>query len=236
MNINSKPVAAVVGVGPGNGATIARAFSKAGYAVALLARHTRFTAPLAAELQVAQAIACDVTDAASVMDAFASIESGLGAVDTLVFNAGSGVWGSVEEIEADDFEANWRINAFGLFACAKRVIPSMKAKGTGNILVVGATASRRGGAKTAAFAAAKAAQRSLAESMARQLGPAGIHVAMAIIDGVVDLPNTRKNMPDKPDDFFVKPDAVAANLLWLGRQDRSAWSFEIEARPFGEKW
>jgi len=112
----------------------------------------------------------------------------------------------------------------------------MKAKGQGSILVVGATASRRGGVKTAAFAPAKAAQRSLCESMARHLWPKGIHVALIIIDGVVDLPATRQRMKDKPDDFFVKPDDVAATALLLTRQPRSAWSFEVEARPFGETW
>ena len=112
----------------------------------------------------------------------------------------------------------------------------MKAKGSGAIIVIGATASRRGAARTAAFAPAKAAQRSLAESMAKHLGPAGIHVAVIIIDGVVDLPRTRKAMPDRPDDFFVKPEDVAATAHWLAAQPRSAWSFEVEARPFAEKW
>jgi NAD(P)-dependent dehydrogenase (short-subunit alcohol dehydrogenase family) len=112
----------------------------------------------------------------------------------------------------------------------------MRAAGRGNILIVSATAARRGKARTAAFAPAKAAQRSLAEAMAKQLWPAGIHVALVIIDGIVDLPATRKMMPDKPDDFFVKPDDIAATLHWLSSQPRSAWSFEVEARPFGELW
>lgn len=232
----SKPVAAIIGVGPGNGAAVARAFSRAGYAVALLARRTEFSAALAAELGDAAAISCDVLDPTSVIAAFSTLRQQLGEVDSLIFNAGSGVWGSIEDVSAAQFEASWRVNALGLFVCAQQVIPWMKTKGQGNILIVGATASRRGAAQTAAFAPAKAAQRSLAESMARQLGPAGIHVALTIIDGVVDLPETRKAMPDKPEGFFVKPDAVADNLLWLAKQDRSAWSFEIETRPFGEKW
>jgi NAD(P)-dependent dehydrogenase (short-subunit alcohol dehydrogenase family) len=112
----------------------------------------------------------------------------------------------------------------------------MKARGHGSIVFIGATASVKGGARTAGFSSAKFAQRGLAQSMARHLGPAGIHVALIVIDGVVDLPGTRQRMPDQPDSFFVKPEAVAATALALVGQDRSAWSFEVEARPFAEKW
>ena len=112
----------------------------------------------------------------------------------------------------------------------------MKHSAKGSIILIGATASRRGGPRTAAFAPAKAAQRSLAESMARSLWPVGIHVALVIIDGVVDLERTRQAMPDKPESFFVKPDAVAATVHWLSQQPPSAWAFEVEARPFGETW
>jgi NAD(P)-dependent dehydrogenase (short-subunit alcohol dehydrogenase family) len=112
----------------------------------------------------------------------------------------------------------------------------MKERGRGNFILIGATASRRGGARAAAFASAKAAQRNLAESMARQLWPAGIHVAVVIIDGMVDLEKTREAMPDKPDDFFLKPADIAHTVFHLATQPKSAWSFEVEARPFGEKW
>jgi NAD(P)-dependent dehydrogenase (short-subunit alcohol dehydrogenase family) len=112
----------------------------------------------------------------------------------------------------------------------------MKRKGEGSIILIGATASRKSGAKSAAFSSAKAAQRALAESMARHLWPAGIHVSLVVIDGVVDLPGTRKRMPDKPDSFFAKPEDVAATVVGVVRQPRSAWSFEVEARPFGELW
>lgn len=112
----------------------------------------------------------------------------------------------------------------------------MQAAGRGAIVFVGATASRRGGLRTVAFAPAKAAQRSLAESLARQLWPAGIHVSLIVLDGVVDLPRTREMMRGKPDEFFVKPDDVAATAAWLVAQPRSAWAFEVEARPFGETW
>lgn len=232
----SKEVCVIVGVGEGNGAALARAFAKEGMAVALLARSTGFSSALAAELPGSRAYACDVADAESVAAAFKSIRSDLGDPTTVVYNAGSGTWGDVESISLDDFESAWRVNAYGAVAVSREVIPAMKAAGRGNIIFIGATASRRGGPRTAAFAPAKAAQRSLAESMARTLWPSGIHVALIAIDAVVDLPRTRKAMPDKPDDFFLRPDDMAMSAVWLTRQPRSAWTFEIDVRPFGEKW
>jgi NAD(P)-dependent dehydrogenase (short-subunit alcohol dehydrogenase family) len=236
MSDEKKPVCVVVGVGPGNGAALARRFAAAGYAVALLARRTELTRKLAGELPGAKAYACDVGDAASVERAFAAIRGDLGDADVLVYNAGSGVWGNVEEVSAADFESSWRINTLGALLASKQVIPAMKRAKGGSIVFIGATASRRGNVKTAAFAPAKAAQRSLAESMARHLWPSGIHVAIIIVDGAVDLPATRQRMPDKPDSFFIKPDDVADTAFHLVGQRPSAWSFEVEARPFGETW
>ena len=225
-----KPVCVVVGVGPGNGAAFARRFAAEGYAVALLARSTGLTSRLAKELPLARAYACDVGDRATVERIFASIESDLGSVDVLIYNAGKGVWGSAEEVTLEDFEMAWRTNTFGAFAAARSVIPAMKRRTAGNIIFIGATASRRGGAKTTAFASAKAAQRSLAESLARSLGPSGIHVSL------VDEPSVRARLADKPDSFFVKPDDVADTAVMLTRQKPSAWTFELEARPSGETW
>jgi NAD(P)-dependent dehydrogenase (short-subunit alcohol dehydrogenase family) len=236
MSEPKKPVCAVVGVGPGNGAAFARRFAAEGYAVALLARKSDFTGELAATLPGSRAYACDVGDAASVATAFASVRDDLGDVDVLVYNAGSGVWGNIEEVSAADFEASWRVNTLGAFLTSKQVIGPMKARKKGNIVFIGATASRRGVPRTTAFAPAKAAQRSLAEAMARTLWPAGVHVSVIIVDGVVDLAGTRKRMPDKPDSFFIRPDDVADTAFWLTRQPPSAWSFEVEARPFGETW
>lgn len=232
----NKPVCVVVGVGPGNGAAIARRFAASGYAVALLARSTTFIDALALELDGTAAYACDVTSERDVVATFKRIGAELGPVETLVYNAGSGVWGGVESITAADFESTWRVNAFGTLLAAQQVIPAMKGSGKGNIIVIGATASRRGGVRSAAFAPAKAAQRSLAESMARSLWPAGIHVAVVIIDGVVDLERSRQAMPDKPESFYVQSDAVAATVYWLSQQPSSAWAFEVEARPFAEVW
>lgn len=229
-------VCAVVGVGPGNGAALARRFAADGYAVALLARSKDVTSTLANELPGSHAFACDVSDRASVKSAFAAIRDAMGEVDVVAYNAGSGLFGSLEDVTADDFESSWRVNAMGLFLVAKEVVPAMKAAKSGAIVVIGATASRKGTQRSTAFAPAKAAQRILCESLARQLGPQGIHVSLIVVDGIVDLPRTRELMKDKPDEFFIKPEGVADLASMLVKQDRSAWTFEAEARPFGEVW
>jgi NAD(P)-dependent dehydrogenase (short-subunit alcohol dehydrogenase family) len=234
--MNRKNVCAVVGVGPGNGAALGRRFAREGHAVALLARSTATSGPLAASLADARAYSCDVTDAHSVTQAFELIEREMGPVRTLLYNAGSGTWGTVEDIKPDVLENSLRVNALGLLVTAQRVIPGMKSLGGGNIVIIGATSSRRGLARTAGFAPGKAAQKSLAESMARHLWPQNIHVSLIIIDGVVDLPRTRAMLKDKPDDYFVAPDDVADLAYHLTVQPRSAWSFEVEARPFKENW
>jgi NAD(P)-dependent dehydrogenase (short-subunit alcohol dehydrogenase family) len=229
-------VAVVAGVGPGNGAALARRFAAEGYRIALLARQKSSFASLAEELPLARGYECDVSDAATVAATFDAIRAELGEVEALLFNAGSGVFADVEAITPEQFEAAWRVNALGALLCAQQVIPGMKAKGRGSIIFIGATASRRGAPRTAAFAPAKAAQRSLAESMAKSLGPTGIHVALIIVDGVVDLPRTRERMPDKQDAFFVDPAGVAQIAMDLCRQSPRAWSFEVEARPAIEPW
>ncbi len=234
--MSKKPVCVVVGVGPGNGAAFARRFAREGYAVALLARSRTFSDELAQTLPDARAYACDVGDAAAIEAAFTAIEQELGQAETVIYNAGSGVFGTFDQVSPADFEMSWRVNALGLLLVAKRAAPSMQAAGSGSLVVVGATASRRGVPRTAAFAPAKAAQKSLTESLARSLWPAGVHVSLIIVDGVVALERTRARMPDKPDSFFIQPDDVAETAFHLVKQPRSAWSFEVEARPFGESW
>ncbi len=234
-------IAVVAGVGPGTGASLARRFHADGYAVALLGRDPAFGTGLAAELGAlepgsAAAYACDVGEPESVTRTVATIRHDLGEPDVLLFNASLGAFGDVEAITPAQFELAWRVTTLGALLLSQALIPAMKAKGNGAIIFTGATASRRGGPRSAAFAPAKAGQRVLAESMARSLWPAGIHVALMVVDGVIDLPRTRAARPDKPDEFFIKPDAIAAIAADLVRQDRSAWSFEVEARPFKESW
>lgn len=234
--MDKKPVCAVLGVGPGNGAALARAFAGAGRAVALLARRSSLIDELASELSGSLAIACDIGQPAEVARALDQVVATLGPVETLVYNGGRGAFGSIDTVSVDDFESTWRLHTLGLYAAAQRVVPAMKQRGRGHIVVIGATASRRGVAGTAAFAPAKMAQKGLAESMARHLGPAGIHVALLILDGLVLSPEARARYPDRPADRFISPDAVAAAALALTRQPPSAWTFEMDLRPAGESW
>jgi NAD(P)-dependent dehydrogenase (short-subunit alcohol dehydrogenase family) len=230
------PVCVVTGVGPGNGAACARRFAREGWQVALVARSEERLRALAAEMPNARAYAADVTDAAAVKRTFDRVRADLGRVDALVQNAGNAVFGGFLEVTAEAMEAAWRVNALSLFLCGREAAADMIARGDGSILVIGATASLRGGASFAAFAPAKAAQRSLAQSMARTLGPRGVHVAYVVVDGVIDMPTTRRFFADKPDEFFLSPNAIADTVWHLCRQDRSAWTFELDVRPYTEKW
>lgn len=228
----SKPVCAIIGIGPGNGASFARKFDSEGFAIALLSRSTDYSSKLVGELGEARAYACDASDPAAVVSAFDQVKADLGEVNTLVYNAGSGSWKSVEEITPDEFELGWRINTLGALVSSQQVIPAMKKASTGNIIFVGATASLRGVPMTAGFAPAKAAQRILAQSMARHLWPHGIHVAVMIIDGGIRSPDMpRSDSADK-----LEPDDIAEVAHYLTTQPESAWSFEVDVRPMLEKW
>jgi len=228
----TRPVCAIVGIGPGNGAAFARQFDQAGYAVALLSRSTGYSEQLVGELTEAKAFACDASDKDAIVEAMARVASELGPVDVLIYNAGSGSWKNVEEITPDEFELGWRINTLGALVASQQVIPAMKEKGAGSIIFIGATASLRGVPFTTGFAPAKAGQRILAQAMAKHLWPQGIHVAVVIIDGGI-------RPPDKaPSDAgeMLEPDDIAAAVYYLTTQPSSAWSFEIDVRPKKEKW
>lgn len=233
----SENVCVVIGVGPGNGLALAKRWLASGAKVALLSRNLERLKGVAAELgDHAHAFQCDASDPESVAAALDAVAQELGPVDTLVYNAGSGTWGGFESIDAESLEQSWRVNALGLFAAAKAVAPTMAERGSGNIAVVGAGAAWRGRAGTIAFASAKASQRSIAQSLARDLGPRGVHVSYCVIDGVVDIPATREWMSDKPDEFFLKPDDIASAIFGVCSQLPSAWTFEFDVRPFGEQW
>lgn len=228
----SKPVCAIVGIGPKNGAAFAHRFDEAGYRIALLSRSTDYSAELAGKLNDARAYVCDATDPSSVSSAFAQVEKQLGSVDALVYNAGSGSWQTVEEISPEGFEHSWRVNALGALVASQQVIPAMKKRGSGNIIFVGATASLRGRPKTTGFAAAKAAQRSLAQSMAKYLGAFGIHVSLLIIDGSIAAAGSAEAERGEQ----LDPRDIAELAHHLTTQPRSAWSFEVDARPSNESW
>jgi NAD(P)-dependent dehydrogenase (short-subunit alcohol dehydrogenase family) len=165
-----KPVCVVVGVGPGNGAALARRFAAGGYAVALMARGATLSGALAAELDDARAYECDVADETSVKETFARVRAELGEVDVLVYNAGSGSWGSIEEITPEAFEAAWRVNALGSLLVARQVIPAMKRAGAGSIIFIGATAVPAGDAEDGGLRARQG----------RAAYPRGIHGALAL--------------------------------------------------------
>lgn len=229
-------VCAIVGVGPGNGVALARRFAESGYRIALLARDADKLAALAADVPGARGFACDATDPVALKAALAQAATEMGPINVLVYNAGKGVWGDALSIDEAAFEDAWRLNAFGLFAAAREVLPAMLAKGQGAIVVVGATASRRGGAQTAAFAAAKGAQRLLTESLARAYGPRGVHVGLLVIDAVVGEPLMRAKLADRDESFFCMPHDIAAAAFALVHQPPSAWTFECDLRPFAETW
>ena len=229
-------VCVVMGVGPGNGEAFVRRFSDEGFQVAMIARTEDYLKQLEQSVAGAHAFPCDMMEPEQIASVMTAIESRLGPVSVLLYNAGGGVFKSVEEASLEDFEANWRINVKGLVAATKAALPQLRQHDTASIIVTSASAATRGRANTAPFASAKAAQRSLTQSLARQLGPEKIHVVNVVIDGMVDLPRTREMLPDKPEEFFVKPAAVADAVWALCQQDPSAWTFELDIRPFGENW
>ncbi len=232
----AKPVCVVVGVGPGNGAAFARKFAAAGLQTALLARNQVYLDELCSSVEGSRPYRCDVRDPNQIIDAFTRIKEDMGPVQALIYNAGAGQFSNVEETSVEAFENAWRVNALGCLVASQQVIPDMVQAGRGNIVVIGATASLKGSAGFAPFASAKASQRSLAQSMARHLGPKKIHVSYVILDGIVDLARTRQAMPDKPDEFFMQPDDIAQAVFYLTEQPGSAWTFELDLRPFAEKW
>ena len=232
----SKPVCVIVGVGAGNGESFARKFAEEGYQVAMLARNIDYLQKLTKEIPDSQAYQYDVTEVDKAAELFNQIESEMGTISVLVYNAGAGAFANIDDATVEDFQRAWEVNARGLFTVAQQVIPQMRKINGGNIVIIGATASIKGGANFTPFASAKAAQRSLAQSMARYLDPEKIHVSYIIIDGVINSERTRKAMSDKPEDYFMKSDDIAESVFFLTQQPDSAWTFELDLRPFGEKW
>jgi NAD(P)-dependent dehydrogenase (short-subunit alcohol dehydrogenase family) len=235
---NSKPVAAVVGVGAGLGAALARRFAE-GYRVALIARKREFLEELAAEIKArggdALAVPANVADASEIETAFASIRCELGPIDVLLYNAAMRPFGRLMETKPSTFENTWRLNAFGAFLCSQQVVPAMLETG-GAILFTGATAGVKPSPASAAFGPAKFAMRGLAQVMARDLGPKGIHVAYVNVDGLIDMPFIRRLRPDAKEEDLLKPAAIAETFWHVAHQDRSAWTQEVDVRPFKESF
>lgn len=232
----SQPVCVVTGVGPGTGSALARRFASGGYRVAMLARNAERLAALEAEIPNAKAFPCDVADPARIEAAITDVEVTLGTPDVLIHNAVRGVFGNFLDIDPAHMNRAFQINTMGLLHLARRVAPAMIAAGKGAIICTGNTSALRGRPRYTGFAPTKAAQRILAEAMARDLGPKGVHVAYIVIDAVIDIAWTRERFADKPDGFFIKPSSIADEAWHIAHQDRSAWSFNVEIRPHGEVW
>lgn len=232
MTDPTKPLALVTGVGPGTGAAVARRFAEGGYRVAMLARNPERLAALEREIPDSIAVPCDVTDAAALERAIAQV----GAPKVVIHNAVGGAFGTFDKIAPETLQHNFEINTMALFHMARLTAPAMVAAGEGAIIVTGNTSAQRGRAAFAGFAPTKAAQRILAESLARDLGPKGVHVAYLVIDASIDVPWQREMRPDADDDFFISPASIAAEVHHLAHQPRDAWSFLAEVRPFHEPW
>ncbi len=235
----AKPVCLVTGVGPehGTGAEIAQRFASGGYQVAMLARDAERLGTLQDKIDGAKSYPCDVADLEMLVQTVAKVRKEMGPPSVVVHNALRSARGSILDLDPLDLERNFRVNATALLYLARETIPAMLDAGGGAILITGNTSATRGKTNWGFFASTKAAQRILAESIAREFGPKGIHVAYFIIDAAIDTPRTRHIFaPDKPDDFFAKPSAIAEEMYRVAHQDRSTWSFNVELRPFGEVW
>jgi NAD(P)-dependent dehydrogenase (short-subunit alcohol dehydrogenase family) len=226
-------IALIVGAGPGLSASLARLFSRERMRVVVAARNTEKLADLSAETG-AQTFACDAVDPDQVARLFEEVEGRIGAPDVVVYNASGRLRGPLVKLVPAEVEHALGVSAFGAFLVAQQAVRRMLPKGSGAILFTGASASVKGYAQSAPFAMGKFALRGLAQSMARELAPQGIHVAHFVIDGAIRNPG-RTEAPDKPDSM-LDPDAIAATYLHVLRQPRSVWTWEIELRPWVERF
>lgn len=236
--------AVVMGAGTGTGAEVAKGFAREGYSVALARRDVGALNPLVAAIEAdggrAIPVAADVGDEAQVVALFERAEAELGPIEVAVFNAAGITRQPVAETTADDFERMWRASSLGGFLVGREAARRMIPRGRGTILFTGATASVKASANFAAFAAGKHGLRAVAQSLAKELGPHGIHVAHVIVDGVIDVPRVHEMMPDVVAsigaDGLLDPKSIADAYLWLHRQARDAWTFELDLRPYRENW
>ncbi len=233
-------VAVVVGVGPGLGAAVAHRFTREGFAVGLMARSADKLTQIQNDIETvggkALSVPCDVTDPASVKAAFAQVQSQLATPEVLVYNAGAFTMASILELTPEQFESNWKVNCFGAFLAAQQVLPAMVERGQGTILLTGATAGTRGSARFAALAVGKFGLRALAQSLAREFSPQGVHVAHIIIDGMINTARVQAMAPNKEAHTLLAPEAIAETYWQLYKQDATAWTLEVDLRPAVEKF
>lgn len=239
-------VCLVIGAGDDTGAAIARAFAAEGLTACVVrrARHREALEALAASIRDAgqRALACpaDARDEEEMQALVEHIEAEVGPIEVAVFNIGANVRFDITDTSARVYRKVWEMACFAGFLMGREVAARMQARGRGTILFTGATASLRGGAGFAAFAGAKHALRALAQSMARELGPHNIHVAHVVVDGKIDSNFIRENVADvdalRERDGILNPDHIAQNYVMLHRQPRSAWTHELDLRPWQEPW
>ena len=239
-----KGSAIVVGAGSGTGAEVAKRFADDGYSVAVVRRKADALASLVAEIErggaKAKAFGADASDEAAVTKLFEEAERSLGPAEVVVFNAASITRASIIETTTDDLDRNWRSSALGGFLVGREAARCMGTRGRGTILFTGATASIKASANFAAFAAGKHGLRAVAQSMAKELGPKGIHVAHIILDGIIDVPRAHQMTPDLASgiggDRLINAKRIAEAYLWLHNQTRDSWTFELDLRPAVEPW
>jgi NAD(P)-dependent dehydrogenase (short-subunit alcohol dehydrogenase family) len=224
-----------VGVGPGLGTALVRLFASEGYTVVAAARSASALPGLEGGDGRVLAVDCDATEPAEVERVF-DAAAAHGPLAVAVFNAGTFVRGSVVETDPAEFERCWRVGTFAGFLVGRAAARRMLARGAGTILLTGATASLRGGAGFVNLASPKFGLRAVAQSMARELGPKGIHVAHVVIDGQIRSERYEHLLGERGPDSLLEPDAIAASYLALHRQPRSAWTHELDLRPWSEKF
>lgn len=232
----SKKRLLITGVGPGTGSAIVRRFVDGGYDVAMIARSEERLKKIESEIGGAKGFPVDVTDTSKFDDTLDRVFADFGSPHVVIHNAIGGAFGNFMQIDPAILERNFRVNVMAFLHLARRVAPSMIEAGEGAIIATGNTSALRGKSNFAGFAPTKAAQRILGESIARELGPKGIHVSYVLIDAVIDLEWTRAARPDAPDDFFIHPADIASEVWHVTHQPKGAWSFNVEVRPFKEVW
>ncbi|ORY47074.1 NAD(P)-binding protein [Rhizoclosmatium globosum] len=229
----------VAGTGPGNGAALARAFSKEGFHIVLLARSSDFIQSLASELGNATAITCDLSDEASIAQAAKRIESECPPVEVLIFNAGGASTfrpGTLLNVSPSDLLKTIAARTTGPLSLSQHILPGMVTRKKGSIFFTGATASTRGSKNFALLAIPSFSTKALAESMAREFMPKGIHVSHIVLDGSLESECAREWKPNAGPDDFMQPKDVAASYVMLHNQPRSTWTFELVLRPSVEEW
>lgn len=234
--MSDKKTCLIAGVGPGTGLALARRFAEGGYEVAMLARRAERLAGYEKTVPGTRAYVCDVGNPEDLAVSYGRVCEEMGTPEVVIHNAPGGAFGSFLDIEPEILERNFRTNTMGLYHLARLAAPSMMERGSGVILCTGNTSAHRGVPNFAGFAPTKAAQRILAESIARTLSAKGVHVAYITIDAVIAVPWALEMFKDKPREFFIEPEDIAAECFHTAHQPRSAWSFNVEIRPFGESW